>query len=97
MITTTRRPGGRRNGVRRRVIVSGIVLTAVNGGSVPSAARLETLVTVTPRVIEAIPPDDTAEQAPFYRHAGESAKLTSVVSGHPAGLWGWGMSGELKS
>lgn len=81
----------------RRVIVSGIVLTAVNGGSIPTAATFETLVTVTPRVIEAVLPDDTEERAPFYRHAGDSAKLTRVVSGHPAGLSGWGMSGEVKS
>jgi hypothetical protein len=81
----------------RSVITYTIVVTAVSGGSIPPFRSVETLVTITPRVIEAVLPDDTEEELPFYRHAGENARLTMVVSAHPAGLSGFGMSGEVHS
>jgi len=82
-------------GFWRRVITYSMLVTAVNGGSIPTSRSFETFMTMTPGVIEAILPDDTEEQLPVYRHAGESARLTIVMSAHPAGLSGCGMSGEV--
>jgi len=82
-------------GFWRRVITYSMLVTAVTGGSIPTFRSFETPVTMTPEVIEAILADDTEEQLPVYRHAGESVGLTMVMSAHPAGLSGCGMSGEV--